>query len=112
MAQVCKLSDDIEILTHFAIWPKTVAGLQLILVVNYNIDDSESVTMSRNSRLDTSSADTTRETGTEGSAQAAAPVRASPSKPHACSFPLTPASKQAPALTSFFAQWLARLAKQ
>jgi hypothetical protein len=45
MAQVCKLSDDIEFLTHFAIWQETVLGcfFSFSLFVNYDIDDSESV---------------------------------------------------------------------
>jgi hypothetical protein len=42
MAQVCKLSDDIEILTHFAIRQESMLDCSFFLFVNYDIDDSES----------------------------------------------------------------------
>lgn len=94
MAQVCKLFDDIEILTHFAIWQESMLDCRFFLFVNYDIDDSESVETRDSMHVP-------RPTKQARLAEAVLSPRVGfPFEPHACSFPLTPASRQAPALTS------------
>jgi len=79
MAQGCKLSDDIEILTHFAIRQESMLDCSFLWLVNYDVYGSESVETRDSMHVPRPTRDWQR--------QCSAPVWASPSSPMRAHFP-------------------------